>query len=87
MQMGVETRVIYSSRQSSEVFPFVLSGNCQSISAIVVFAGGSRKLRSFCLDRAREVREDTILDLASSTEVEMFEGCKWSVVTVTAEQN
>ena len=44
-------------------------------------------MRSFRLARARELREDTILVLASSTEVEMVEDCNWSVVTVRAEQN
>ena len=87
MQMGVETRVVQSSRRPSAVLPFVLSGNCKSISALEVFADGSCKLRSFRLDRARELREDTTFDRASSTEVEMVEGCNWSVVAVRAEQN
>ena len=44
-------------------------------------------MRSFRLDRARELREITIFDRVSSTEVEMVEGCNWPVVTVRAEQN
>ena len=47
---------------------------------------GHYKLRIFCLDRARALREDEILDLASPTEEGLMEGCNWSVVTVRAEQ-
>ena len=45
---------------------------------------GRCKLRSFCfcLDRARE-----LWDVALPTEVEMVEGCTWSVVKGGAEQN
>ena len=45
------------------------------------------KFGSFRLDQARELREDILLDLASPTEVEMFQGCNWSIVTVGAGQN
>ena len=82
MQMGAETRAFHSSHQSREVFPFVLSSNCKSISAIITFAGGS-----FRLDRALGLRKDTVLNLASPTEVEMFEGCNWSLMAAGAVQS
>ena len=48
---------------------------------------GRCKLRSFRLDRARELREDEILDLVSPTEEETEGACNSSVVTVGVEQN
>ena len=55
----------------AQVSWFLLAGRC--------------KLRNFRWDRARALREDEILDLASPTEGELVGGCNCSVVKVGAE--
>ena len=86
MQMGFE-RGHFTSLASRAKCSLLCCRAIVSLSRLLSFLlAGRFNLRSFHLDRARALREDEILNLASPTEDEIVEGCSWSIITVGVAQ-